>query len=336
MIKTYLDKIISKEDLTLSESYDLMDRIMSGNISSILLSAFLIALKSKGETSVEIAGFAKAMRDKSVKIKSENAIDVCGTGGDNSGTFNISTAVAFVVAGAGIKVAKHGNRSVSSNSGSADVLKELGVNIEMKPQLAETALVKVGITFLFAPIYHPAMKYAVETRKELGIRTIFNLLGPLTNPATVKKQMIGTFNNYTAKMLCDATENLSYEKVKVICNGNKYDEILLDDETKVFQFDAHKGKSEYSLSIKDFNYSGMGKENLYCSNVKESAKTILDVLNNKSVNGAFHTVAANSALALKCAGFSNSLEECLVAAEESIKSGNALNKLKSLVEVSKS
>lgn len=336
MIKTYLDKIISKEDLTLSESYDLMDRIMSGNISSILLSAFLIALKSKGETSVEIAGFAKAMRDKSVKIKSENAIDVCGTGGDNSGTFNISTAVAFVAAGAGIKVAKHGNRSVSSNSGSADVLKELGVNIEMNPQQAEQALDKAGITFLFAPLYHPAMKYAAETRKELGIRTIFNLLGPLTNPATVKRQMIGTFNNYTAKILCDAAENLSYEKVKVICNANKYDEILLDDETKVFQFDLHAGISEYSLSHRDFNYSEIGKENLFCNNSKESAKIILDVLSNNSVNGAFHTVTANAALALKCAGFSNSLEQCLDAAEESIRSCKALNKLKSLVEVSKS
>jgi anthranilate phosphoribosyltransferase len=336
MIKNYLDKIISKEDLTISESYDLMDRIMSGDVSNILLSAFLIALKSKGESSIEIAGFAKAMRDKSVKIKSEDAIDVCGTGGDNSGTFNISTAVAFVVAGVGIKVAKHGNRSVSSNSGSADVLKELGVNIEMNPKQAEKALDNIGITFLFAPLYHPAMKFAVETRKELGIRTIFNLLGPLTNPATVKRQMIGTFNNYTANIICDATENLSYEKVKVICNANKYDEILLDDETKVFQFDLHKGKSEYSINSKDFNYSAIGKEKLFCSNSKESAKIILDVLNNNSVNGAFHTIAANSALAIKCAGFSNSLEECLIAAEDSIRSGNAINKLKRLVEVSKS
>lgn len=335
MIKTYLDKIISKEDLTLLESFDLMDRIMSGNVSSVMLSALLIAIKSKGETSVEIAGFAKAMRDRSVKINSENAIDVCGTGGDNSGTFNISTAAAFVVAGAGIKVAKHGNRSVSSNSGSADVLKELGVNIEMNPEKAEQALEHIGITFLFAPLYHPAMKYAAETREKLGIRTIFNILGPLTNPATVKRQMIGTFNNRTAKILCDATNDLSYEKVKVICNADKYDEILLDAETKVFQFDSNNGASEYSLNRKDFNYSEIGKENLFCRNAKESAKIVLDVLNNNSVNGAFHTVTANAAVALKCAGFSDSLAHCIDAAEVSIKTGMAMQKLKDLIEFSK-
>ena len=163
MIKNYLNKIIEKENLSMYESYDAMLRIMSGDVSNILLSAFLIALKSKGETSDEVAGFVRAMREKSIKINVDNAIDVCGTGGDSSGTFNISTAVAFVVAGAGIKVAKHGNRSVSSNSGSADVLKELGVNIEMKPQQAEEALNKIGIAFLFAHLYHPAMNYAAET-----------------------------------------------------------------------------------------------------------------------------------------------------------------------------
>ena len=234
MIKSYLNKIVEKENLSLAESYDAMLRIMSGDVSNILLSAFLIALKSKGETADEVAGFVRAMRDKSLKINVDDAIDVCGTGGDSSNTFNISTAVAFVVAGAGIKVAKHGNRSVSSNSGSADVLKELGVNIEMNPQNAENTLSKIGITFLFAPLYHPAMKYAAETRKELGTRTVFNIIGPLTNPASVKRQLVGTFNNTTAKLLCDASENLEYDRIKIICNANRFDEVLLNDETKSF------------------------------------------------------------------------------------------------------
>jgi anthranilate phosphoribosyltransferase len=334
MIKNYLNKIIEKENLSLYESYDAMLRIMSGDVSNILLSAFLVALKSKGETSDEVAGFVRAMREKSIKIFVDNAIDVCGTGGDSSGTFNISTAVAFVVAGAGIKVAKHGNRSVSSNSGSADVLKELGVNIEMKPQQAEEALNKIGIAFLFAPLYHPAMKYAAETRKELGTRTIFNIIGPLTNPASVKRQMIGTFNNSTAKLLSMASENLEYDKIKIICNANRYDEILLDDETKVFEYNVLSGQTEYGLTNRDFNYPLVETKHLFSSTIKESAKMILGLLQNISVNGTFDTVSANSALALKCAGYSNSLEDCVSAAEDSIRSGAALKKLIQLIEFS--
>jgi anthranilate phosphoribosyltransferase len=334
MIKNYLNKIIEKENLSLYESYDAMLRIMSGDVSNVILSAFLVALKSKGETADEIAGFVKAMREKSIKINIDNAIDVCGTGGDSSGTFNISTAVAFVVAGAGIKVAKHGNRSVSSNSGSADVLKELGVNIEMKPQHAEEALNKIGIAFLFAPLYHPAMKHAAETRKELGTRTIFNIIGPLTNPATVKRQMIGTFNNSTAKLLSEASENLEYDKVKIICNANRYDEILLNDETKVFEYNALYGQTMYSLTNRDFNYPSVDTKYLLSSSCKESAKKILDLLQNISVNGTFHTVTANAAVALKCSGYSDSLYNCISAAEESIRSGAAFKKLNQLVEIS--
>lgn len=334
MMRNYLNKIIEKENLSFDESYDAMFRIMSGEVSNVLLSAFLVALKSKCETAVEIAGFVKAMREKSIKINIDNAIDVCGTGGDSSGTFNISTAVGFVVAGAGIKVAKHGNRSISSNSGSADVLTELGVNIEMKPQQAEEALNKIGIAFLFAPLYHPAMKYAAETRKELGTRTVFNIIGPLTNPATVKRQMIGTFNNSTAKLLSEASENLEYDKIKIICNANRYDEILLDDETKVFEYNLLNGQTEYVLTNRDFNYPLVETKHLLSSSSKESAKMILDLLQNISANGTFHTVAANSALALKCAGYSDSLEDCVFAAEESILSGAAFNKLKELAEIS--
>ena len=334
MMKKYLNKIIEKDNLTLEESYDIMLRIMSGDINNILLSAFLVALKSKGETAEEIAGFVKAMREKSLKIKADDAIDVCGTGGDSSGTFNISTAVAFLAAGAGVKVAKHGNRSVSSNSGSADVLKELGINIEMKPQRAEESLNKIGITFLFAPLYHPAMRFASETRKELGIRTVFNIIGPLTNPATVRRQMVGTFNNNTAKLLCNASESLDYDKINIICNADKYDEILMNETTKIFEYDSFKGQSEYALTHKDFNYPEVDTKHLLSSSTKESAKMILDLLQNISTNGTFHTVTANAAVALKCSSYSDSLDDCISAAEESIRSGAAFNKLKTLAEFS--
>jgi anthranilate phosphoribosyltransferase len=334
MMKKYLNKIIEKDNLTLDESYDVMLRIMSGDVNNILLSAFLVALKSKGETAEEIAGFVKAMREKSLKIKADDAIDVCGTGGDSSGTFNISTAAAFVAAGAGVKVAKHGNRSVSSNSGSADVLKELGVNIEMKPQRAEESLNKIGITFLFAPLYHPAMRFASETRKELGIRTVFNIIGPLTNPATVRRQMVGTFNNNTAKLLCNASESLDYDKIKIICNADKYDEILMNETTKIFEYNSSVGQSEYTLTHKDFNYPEVDTKHLLSDSTKESAKMILDLLQNISTNGTFHTVTANAAVALKCSGYSDSLDDCISAAEESIRSGAAFNKLKELAEFS--
>ena len=334
MIRNYLDKIIAKEDLTLEESYDAMLKIMSGQVNSILLSGFLTALKSKKETSDEIAGFVMAMREKSLKIDVDDAIDVCGTGGDSSGTFNISTAVSFVVAGAGIKVAKHGNISVSSNSGSADVLKELGVNIKMTPKLAEKALNKLNITFLFAPLYHPAMKYAAETRKELGMRTVFNIIGPLTNPASVKRQLVGTFNNDTAKLLCDASKSLEYDKINIVCNANKFDEILLCNKTKVFEYHRSNGQTEYELTNLDFNYPVVDTNHLASLSIKQSAKMILELFNNISTNGTFHTVAANSAAALKCAGYADSLEDCVYAAEESIRSGAALKKMNELIEFS--
>jgi anthranilate phosphoribosyltransferase len=336
MIPNYLAKIVEKENLSITESYDAMMRIMSGDVSQVLLSGFLIALKSKGESAEEVSGFVRAMREKSIKIKidDDNAIDVCGTGGDNSGTFNISTAVAFVVAGAGVKVAKHGNRSISSNSGSADVLRELGVNIEMSPERAEAALNKIGITFLFAPQYHPAMKHAAAVRKDLGTRTVFNILGPLTNPANLKRQMIGTFNNKTAELLRDAAQILDYTKVKFICSSNRFDEILLDQVTNVYGYDIRNGSINYNLINTDFLYPKISRDALLCSSSKESAMIILSVLQNTSPNGAFHTVSANAAVALKCAGFSESLEVCVAAAEESIRSEAAYYKLKSLIDLS--
>src|SRR3989304_7186624 len=217
--KFYLEKLLENFDLSFAESYNLMNEIMQGSINNSHLSGILIALKLKGESAEEIAGFASAMRENSQKIicDDENMIDVCGTGGDNSGSFNISTAVAFTVAGAGVKVAKHGNRSISSKSGSADVLEELGININLSKEQSEEALDKVGMAFLFAPLYHPAMKHAGQVRKELGIKTVFNMLGPLTNPAGVKRQMIGTFSIKAAETMCEAAKYLGHKKVCFVC-----------------------------------------------------------------------------------------------------------------------
>ena len=190
-MKTFIEKMLDRDHLSFEEAFYVMDMIMSGEVNNSQLAAILIALKGKGETAAEIAGFASAMREKSIKVETKRSdlIDVCGTGGDDSGTINISTAAAFVVAGAGIGVAKHGNKSISSRSGSADVLTQLGVKIDLSPSETGRAIDETGIGFLFAPYYHPAMKFASVVRKELGMKTVFNLLGPLTNPAGTKNQL---------------------------------------------------------------------------------------------------------------------------------------------------
>lgn len=329
MIKELIQKVIEKENLTFNESHQIMNSIMSGDVNNSHIAALLVALKSKGEHANEVAGFAKAMREKSIKIKSSSndCIDVCGTGGDNSNTFNISTAVSFVVAGAGVKVAKHGNRSISSKSGSSDVLTELGVNINLSNVESEEALNQIGISFLFAPNYHPAMKHVMPVRRDLGFKTVFNILGPLTNPASVKRQMIGTYNYKTAELMREASKNLEMEKACFVCTENKYDEITLTGETKVFEYDAIKGNSEYFITPETFGYPKLELEDLAGGNPKENAKIILDIFEQKKKDARFYVVAANAALALYSSSYSDDLQGCKNTAEESILSGNALNKL---------
>ena len=337
MIKSTLEQLIVKEDLTISQSVEVMNEIMTGNVNTSHLAGLLVALKSKGETPEEIAGFARAMRDNSIKISlpDENAIDVCGTGGDYSGTFNISTATAFAVAAAGIKVAKHGNRSVSSASGSADALHELGVDINMPKEMIEEALNKIGIAFLFAPNFHPAMKHAAPVRKELGVKTIFNILGPLTNPAGVKRQMIGTFSRDMAEKMARSAEYLEYDKVCFICSENKYDEILLNGKTDVFEYSNALGLKHFSVSNETFSYPEVDINDIKGDTAKHNAAIITELLTNRQKNSHFYVVAANTAFALYCAGYSDDLTECKKAAEEAILSGKAYNKLEELRDFSK-
>lgn len=332
MIKQYLDKISMGENLTLQESYDAMIRIMKGEVNNSQIAGLLLALRAKGEKPEEVAGFAKAMRDNSVKIKSldPNTIDVCGTGGDGSNTFNISTATAFVVAGAGVKVAKHGNRSVSSKSGSADVLIELGININLSPVQSERALNEIGIAFLFAPIYHPAMKHVASVRKELGIKTVFNILGPLTNPAGTKKQLIGVFNNQTAELMANAASHLDMEKVNFICTANRFDEISLTNSTDVYEFKNGLGVRNYKLSLDELGYPVIDINKIKSDSSKNNSEIILAVFKNKIKNEAFYVIAANAAMALSTSGYSANFDDCRLAAEESIMSGRAFQKLEAL------
>lgn len=331
-MKTFIQKMVDKENLSFDEAYSIMHAIMNGSVNNSHLAGLLIALKSKGETAAEIAGFAKAMREMSIPVNVDNAnlIDVCGTGGDDSGTFNISTAAAFVVAGAGVKVAKHGNKSISSRSGSADVLSELGINISLSPEMTAKALETIGISFLFAPHYHPAMKYAATVRKELGMKTVFNLLGPLTNPANTKRQLIGVYNNHSARLMAEAARFLEMDHVCFICTGDKRDEITLEGETEVNEYRAGAEVRQFTLTNADFGYPAVSLETIKGDTPQHNARILLDILRDRTESDALHVVVANAALALYCADTSTDLIACRELALGSIMSGKAYEKLEQL------
>ena len=331
-MKEYLEKIIEGYNLTFDEAYKIMFAVMSGEVNNSQIASLLTALRMKKETPEEVAGFVQAMREKMIKINCDKdlLIDVCGTGGDGSGTFNISTSVAFVAAGAGIHVAKHGNRSISSKSGSSDVLHELGVDVQLSPELSEKALNEIGIAFLFAPLYHPAMKHVAPIRKELEFKSIFNILGPLTNPAQVKKQLLGTFNDEVSLLMANALKYLNMGKVLFVCSSNKYDEVTLTDISKIIETEGQSSKHFYEI---DFSLYGLPKINLNDikgNSAKENAEIIYKVFSEKEKSPAYYVIVANAALAIKSAGMSNDLAECISIAEESILSGKTLDKLNQL------
>lgn len=316
--------------------------IMSGKVETEDLKNFLLALKDK-ETPEIIAGAAIAMRDKMIKINvrtypDEVVLDTCGTGGGSFHTFNISTAAAFVVAASGIKVAKHGNRAVTSKFGSADVLKELGLNLDIPPQKVETIAREIGIGFLFAPLYHPAMKFAALARRELATRTIFNILGPLCNPAGADIQIIGVYEEKFTEVLACALGELGLRRAFVVNSENGLDEFSVEGRTKVVELvDKKISPSNRKIQInylkpQDFGL-GEGKisELAPGNNAKENAKIILDILKGEKSSRA-DAVLLNAALGIFAAGSAGSLKEAAEIARESIVSGSALKKLNALIE----
>jgi len=334
MLTEYIKIVLNKKNLSLEESKEAMRILMSGNADNISISAFLTALKMKGEQPEELAGFISVIRENSMRLNREfpEAIDVCGTGGDDSGSFNISTATSFVVAGAGVRVAKHGNRSISSKTGSADVLTELGVNIHMDIETSQKALEEIGITFLFAPDYHPAMRHVAEVRRTLAVKTVFNLLGPLANPAGVKKQIIGTYSNESMKTMFNSLSFLDNERVSVICSEGRYDEITLTGKTKIMEYDANQSR-EYTLHPKDFGFDKIDPSKIKGGDSKTNAKIILDILEGNIKSETYQVVIANAALALYTENGRSDLKYYVRAAEESVRSGQALQKLNELIEL---
>ena len=333
MIKEAISKIVKNQDLTESEMIEVMNEIMTGAASPGQIGAFITALRIKGETVAEITGAARVMREKVTKIevRDKKVVDTCGTGGDETMTFNISTAAAFVAAGAGLTVAKHGNRSVSSRSGSADVLKALGVNIEAEAARVEECLQEIGIGFLFAPLLHGAMKYAAPVRKEIGIRTIFNILGPLTNPAGARCQVIGVYDDSLTDTLGKVLANLGSEHAFVVRGEDGLDEITLAAETKVTEL-KNGSLRTYHIKPENFGFKRCGLEDLKGGDPEQNAEIIRVILKGKR-GAQYDVVLLNAAAAICAGGMSNSIEEGISCARGSIDSGSALDKLNKLVEM---
>jgi len=330
MIRETITKLADKTDLTEGETEEVMEEIMSGQATPAQIAAFLIALRMKGETVAEITGAARVMRNKATRInvKDPNVVDTCGTGGDRSHTFNISTAAAFVVAGAGITVAKHGNRSVSSLCGSADVLKALGVNIDIPPARVEKCVNETGIGFLFAPMHHPAMRHAVGPRQEIGIRTIFNILGPLTNPAGASCQVVGVYSSHLTETLAQVLLNLGASHCFVVHGGDGLDEITITGETMVSE--GQKGKVKtYKIRPGDFGIKTGTLEDIRGGSAEDNARIVLKILEGER-GPRRDIVLLNAAAGIMAGGRAADFPAAIKAAEESIDSGKALAKLEAL------
>ena len=333
-MKIILEKLLNNISLNQEESRDVMFKIMSGEYDDAQIAGFLIALRAKGEKSEEIAGFAQAMRDKMTHIESvDDAIDMCGTGGDASGTFNISTAATFVVAGAGVPVAKHGNRSMTSKSGSADVLTALGVDITLPPEKVSKCIQDIGIGFMFAPSLHPAMKYAMGARKALGTRTVFNILGPLCNPAGVERQLMGIFEGSLTDKVAKVLQKLGSKHAMVVHGYEGLDEISTTSSTKISHLKEDNSIESTAISPSDFGFEKASLEDLKGGEPEENAVIIKNILENSDKGKKADIVILNAGAGIFVGGKSKNLKDGVQLARESIESGAALEKLNQLAAV---
>ena len=336
MIKEAIVKIVNKEDLTYKEAYDVMNEIMSGETTPTQNAAFLSALSTKSakaETIDEIAGCAAAMRDHATKVESDlDIFEIVGTGGDNAHSFNISTTSALVAAAGGVKVSKHGNRAASSLCGTADCLEALGVNIDQSPEKCIELLNEVGMCFFFAQKYHSSMKYVGAIRKELGFRTVFNILGPLTNPASPKRYLLGVYDEYLVEPLAQVLINLGVERGMVVYGQDKLDEISISAPTTVCEFKDGWFKS-YVIKPEDFGFTRCTKEDLKGGTPEENAQITRNILGGAK-GPKTDAVLLNAGAALYINDKASSLAEGIKLAEKIIASGEALKVLERFIEVS--
>ncbi len=332
MYAEILSRIIAGRDLERQEIAAVFTDIFSGNLTDAQIGAFIATLAAKGETFEELAGAAEAMRQKATRVQAASPIvvDTCGTGGDKAGTFNISTTAAFVVAGSGVTVAKHGNRSISSQCGSADVLEALGVKLDTEPEVAEEAVNEINIGFLFAPKFHGAMKYAAGPRKELGVRTIFNILGPLTNPAGANCQVLGVFATHLTEMVAGALNLLGSRRAFVVHGQDGLDEISVCAPTRVAEL-KDKTVSIYDITPEQFFSEPAQSRELAGGTPQENAEITRNILSGKDQGARRNVVAINAAAALVAADQAETLADGLTLAFDIIDSGKALEKLEQLI-----
>lgn len=336
MIKEAIARIVLGEGLQEKEMMAVMTEVMEGEATPAQIAAFITALRIKGETVAEVTGAARIMRQKAVRIdaRSSVVVDTCGTGGDGQNTFNISTTAAFVVAAAGLTVAKHGNRAVSSGCGSADVLEALGVRIDAAPEIVEESLQQIGIGFLFAPRLHGAMKHAIGPRREIGIRTIFNMLGPLTNPAGATAQLIGVYNPMLTEMFASVLKNLGTKRAFVVHGSDGLDEATVTGETRVSEL--REGLvATYNIDPMELFGESFAAADLRGGDAEANARITTAILGGES--GARRgIVVLNAALAIVAGGKAEGIREGIAVAESCIDSGAAREKLRALIEISRS
>ncbi|HEY6393552.1 MAG TPA: anthranilate phosphoribosyltransferase [Bryobacteraceae bacterium] len=334
MLLPYLHLVAARENITADDARLAMLAILNGDATTPQIAAFLVALRMKGETPAELLGFARAMREKSERVEIdaglEPLLDTCGTGGDGGSTFNISTIAAFVAAGAGVRVAKHGNRSLSSKCGSADLLEELGIDIASSPQEISSAIREVGIAFLFAPLLHPAMKYAQPARLELKMRTVFNLLGPLTNPAGATRQLIGAPSEQAAELMANALAGLEPHRVFIVHGSDGLDEVTTTGPTTVFEV-AGREVSRLTWNPADFGVDHASPADLKGGDRTLNRNIAESILKGES-GARRNIVLVNAAAALMAAGVAANPKDAMRQAAASIDSGAAWSKVKQLIE----
>ena len=334
MIKEAIDKVIRGADLTELQAREVFGEIMSGKATSAQIGALIAALRIKGETVEEITGAAKVMREKSLKIHTGSvkaAVDTCGTGGSGKNTFNISTTAAFVAAGCGLKVAKHGNRSASSRCGSADVLEALGVNIDASPDIVAKCIRRIGIGFLYAPLFHKAMKHAIQPRREIGTRTIFNLLGPLSNPADVPYQVVGVYDARLTETIAGVLKKLGSRRALVVHGMDNMDEITITGRTKVSELNKGRIRTYY-LTPEKFGLKKARPKDIKGGTAEENAGILLSILKGEKGPGR-NVVLMNASAALVAAGKARGFRQGMEMAADSVDSGMAMDKLKQLIKM---
>ena len=335
-IKQAISQVLARHDLSDEEMTEVMRNIMTGGATPAQIGGFLVGLRMKGETVHEIAAAAKVMRELAtrVEVDAEYLVDTCGTGGDSSGSFNISTASAFVTAAAGARVAKHGNRSISSKSGSADVLEAAGVRLDLTPEQVAQCVKEVGLGFMFAPAHHGAMKHAIGPRREMGVRTIFNVLGPLTNPAGAPNQVLGVFSDELLEPLANVLQSLGSRHVLVVHSRDGLDEISIGDHTEVAEL-KDGAVRRYAISPEQFGMQRAPITELAVEGAEQSLTVIRSVLEDNP-GPARDIVCLNAGAAVYAAGLAESLAEGVKKADAAIASGEARNKLDQLIILTQS